>query len=424
MNILVLGSGGREHTLAWKLAQSPKTEQLFIAPGNAGTQNVGTNVALDILDFKSVAAFCLEQNIEMLVVGPEAPLVEGVYDFFKADEKLKNIIVIGPSKNGAEMEGSKTFAKEFMERHQIPTGLYNEYRKDNLQEGLDFIANNKPPFVLKADGLAAGKGVVISFSKEEAQQELTEMIAEAKFGDASAKVIIEEFLDGIEFSVFVLSDGSNYVVLPTAKDYKRVGEGDKGLNTGGMGAVSPVPFVSEALMKEVDETVIQPTVKGLAKDNITYEGFIYIGLILVNGKPKVIEYNCRMGDPETEVVIPLLENDLVDLFVHTGNGTLDQTSIRIKNKTAVTVVVASKGYPESYPKGVAINNLSTNEDSIIFHAGTKIQDGQLVSSGGRVLAITSFGKTIKETAQKSFAIAEKMDFEAKYFRSDIGYEFY
>lgn len=424
MNILVLGSGGREHTLAWKLAQSPKTDKLFIAPGNAGTINVGTNVNIDILDFDVLKTFCLENKIEMLVVGPEAPLVAGVYDFFKADEKLKDIIVIGPSKLGAEMEGSKAFAKEFMERHQIPTAGYHEYTKANLEAGLTYIDNNKPPFVLKADGLAAGKGVVISFDKEEAKQELTEMIAEAKFGEASAKVIIEEFLDGIEFSVFVLSDGTNYVILPTAKDYKRIGEGDKGPNTGGMGAVSPVPFVSEALMQEVNETVIKPTVQGLKKDNITYEGFIYIGLILVNGKPKVIEYNCRMGDPETQVVIPLLENDLVDLFVQTGNGTLDQATIKIKDKTAVTVVVAAKGYPESYPKGVAINNLETNEESIVFHAGTKIQDEQLVSAGGRVLAITSFGKNIKDTAQKSFDVANKIDFEAKYFRSDIGYEFY
>ena len=421
MNILVLGSGGREHTLAWKLAQSPKTNQLFIAPGNAGTLHVGTNVALDV---SAIGNFCIKQKITMLVVGPEAPLVAGIYDFFKADAILKDIIVIGPSKKGAALEGSKTFAKQFMERHQIPTGSYREYRKDNLQEGLDYIANNIPPFVLKADGLAAGKGVVIAFSKEEAQQELTEMIAEAKFGDASAKVIIEEFLDGIEFSVFVLSDGTNYVVLPTAKDYKRIGEGDKGLNTGGMGAVSPVPFVTEALMKEVDETIIQPTVKGLAKDNIIYKGFIYIGLILVNGKPKMIEYNCRMGDPETEVVIPLLENDLVNLFLHTGKGTLNQTAIQVKNKTAVTVVVASNGYPEDYTKGVAINHLACTDDSIIFHAGTKLQDGQLVSAGGRVLAITSFGENIKETAQKSFDVIEKMDFAAKYYRKDIGYEFY
>ena len=424
MNILVLGSGGREHALAWKLAQSTKTEQLFIAPGNAGTQNVGTNVDLDILNFEELAKFALKNEIKMLVVGPEAPLVEGVYDFFKAKENLKDIIVIGPSKLGAVLEGSKTFAKEFMFKHNIPTGAYEEYTQKNLQEGLDFIDNNKPPFVLKADGLAGGKGVVISFNQDDAKKELTEMISESKFGTASTKVIIEEFLDGIEFSVFVLSDGTNYVVLPTAKDYKRVGEGDKGLNTGGMGAVSPVPFVSEALMKEVDETIIKPTVNGLKKDEITYEGFIYIGLILVDGKPKVIEYNCRMGDPETQVVIPLLENDLVELFQHTGNGTLDQAKIQKKDKTAVTVVVAANGYPESYPKGVAINNLETNEDSIVFHAGTKMQDGQLVSSGGRVLAVTSFGNNIKETAQKSFDLAEKMDFEAKYFRKDIGYEFY
>lgn len=424
MNILVLGSGGREHALAWKLAQSTKTDQLFIAPGNAGTQNVGTNVNLDILDFESLKTFALENKIEMLVVGPEAPLVAGVYDFFKTDEQLKDIIVIGPSKIGAVLEGSKTFAKEFMFKHNIPTGNYEEYTKANLEEGLTYIDNHKAPFVLKADGLAGGKGVVISFNQADAKKELTEMISESKFGTASTKVIIEEFLDGIEFSVFVLSDSTNYVVLPTAKDYKRVGEGDKGLNTGGMGAVSPVPFVSEALMHEVDETIIKPTVQGLKKDNITYEGFIYIGLILVNGKPKVIEYNCRMGDPETQVAIPLLDNDLVDLFVHTGNGTLDQTAIKIKDQTAVTVVVAAKGYPESYPKGVAINNLETNEDSIVFHAGTKMQDQQLVSSGGRVLAITSFGENIKETAQKSFDVIEKMDFEAKYYRKDIGYEFY
>lgn len=425
MNILVLGSGGREHTLAWKIMQSKQCEKLFVAPGNAGTQAIATNVNLDILDFEALAQFALENTIEMIVVGPEAPLVEGVYDFFTQKESLKHIAVIGPSKQGANLEGSKVFAKEFMQRHQIPTAKYNEYHQENLAEGLAFIEKNKAPFVLKADGLAGGKGVVIALSKEEAKKELEEMIMHAKFGKSSARVIIEEFLDGIEFSVFVLSDGKNYVVLPTAKDYKRVGEGDKGLNTGGMGAVSPVPFVSKDLMQQVDEKIIQPTVKGLATENIIYKGFIYIGCILVDGVAKVIEYNCRMGDPETQVVIPLLNNDLVALFQHCKQGTLNEAVVEAKAQTATTIVVASNGYPEQYKKNIAINNLPQDSaESIVFHAGTKQEGKQLLSNGGRVLAVTSFGENIKDCAAKSSKAIEQIDFKAKYYRKDIGYEFF
>lgn len=423
MNILLLGSGGREHAFAWKITQSPLCEKLFIAPGNAGTAKLGINLNVNPNDFDAVKKTVLDNEIKMVIVGPEEPLVRGIYDFFQQDADLNKIALVGPSGEGAKLEGSKAYGKVFMAENNIPTAAYQEFTSENIEAGVAYIATQTPPIVLKADGLAAGKGVLILDNIEEAQTEFRAMLG-GKFGDAGSKVVIEEFLDGIEFSVFVLSDGTNYVVLPTAKDYKRVSEGDKGLNTGGMGAVSPIPFVTEALMQEVDKTIIKPTVEGLKKDNITYEGFIYIGLIVVDGKPKVIEYNCRMGDPETQVAIPLLDNDLVDLFIHTGNGTLDQTTVKTKNKTAVTVVVASNGYPESYPKGVAINNIETKEDSIIFHAGTKMQDGQLVSSGGRVLTVTSFGENIKETAQKSFDVIEKMDFETKYYRKDIGHEFY
>ena len=423
MNILILGSGGREHAFTWKIAQSATTKNLFIAPGNAGTASLGTNIDLDILDFDALAKFSLAENIEMIVVGPEAPLVNGIYDFFKADDKLKDIIIIGPSKDGAELEGSKTFAKEFMFKYDIPTAGYNEFDENNLAEGLVFIDNNKPPFVLKADGLAGGKGVIITSDKEEAKTELKAMISESKFGSASSKVIIEEFLDGIEFSVFVLSDGENYKILPIAKDYKRIGEGDKGLNTGGMGAVSPVPFVSDELMKTVNKTVIIPTIEGMKKENIIYQGFYYIGLILVNGEAKVIEYNCRMGDPETQVVIPLIESDLVELFTHCGKGTLDQIEIKNSSKTAVTVVIAANGYPESYEKGFELSNLENTEETIVFHAGTKLAGDKVLSNGGRVLTVTSFGSDVKSTVNKSLQVCEAINFEAKYFRKDIGYEF-
>lgn len=423
MNILILGSGGREHAFTWKIAQSKKTENLFIAPGNAGTSSLGKNINLDILNFDTLAEFSLKENIEMIVVGPEAPLVNGIYDYFKSKIELKDIIIIGPSKQGAELEGSKIFAKEFMEKHNIPTAYYSEFDETNLQEGFDFIDNNKPPFVLKADGLAGGKGVIITSDKEEAKFELKEMITEAKFGNAGNKVIIEEFLDGIEFSVFVLSDGKNYKILPIAKDYKRIGEGDKGLNTGGMGAVSPVPFVSDELMKTVEKTVIIPTIEGMKSENIIYQGFYYIGLILVNGEAKVIEYNCRMGDPETQVVIPLIESDLVDLFTHCGKETLDKAILKLSKNTATTVVVASKGYPESYGKGFELSNLDTNEETIVFHAGTKLEHDKIISSGGRVLTVTSFGKDIEDAVKKSIKVCAQINFEAKYFRKDIGYEF-
>ena len=423
MNILILGSGGREHAFTLKISESELTEKLFIAPGNAGTASLGTNVNLDILDFDALAKFSIKEGIKMIVVGPEAPLVNGIFDFFKSDEKLKEIIIIGPSKQGAELEGSKTFAKEFMFKYNIPTAGYNEFDENNLEEGFEFIDNNKPPFVLKADGLAGGKGVIITSDKEEAKFELKSMISESKFGSASSKVIIEEFLDGIEFSVFVLSDGENYKILPIAKDYKRIGEGDKGLNTGGMGAVSPVPFVSNELIKTVEQNIIIPTVEGMKSENIIYKGFYYIGLILVNGEAKVIEYNCRMGDPETQVVIPLIESDLVDLFAHCGNGSLSKAKLVLSNKTATTVVIAANGYPESYEKGFELSNLETNDDTIVFHAGTKLVNEKCVSSGGRVLTVTSFGDNIESAVNKSLKVCDEIGFEVKYYRRDIGYEF-
>jgi len=423
MNILILGSGGREHTFAWKISQSILTDKLFISPGNAGTTSLGININLNILDFDEIANFSIKENIKMIVVGPEAPLVNGIYDYFKSDSKLKHINVVGPSKEGAELEGSKTFAKQFMSKYKIPTAKYEEFDINTLKKGFEYIDNNKAPFVLKADGLAGGKGVVITSNKTEAKEELNSMISESKFGKASKKVIIEEFLDGIEFSVFVLSDGKNYVTLPIAKDYKRIGEGDTGLNTGGMGAVSPVPFVTKEIMEEVNKYIITPTIEGMIKENIIYKGFYFIGLILVKGKVKVIEYNCRMGDPETQVVIPLLKNDLVKLFMHCEDGTLDKVKLEKHDKTAVTVVIASKGYPEKYKTGIELSNLETNEDTIIFHAGTKIEGKKIVSNGGRVLTVTSFGKNISETVNKSFQVSDKINFKAKYFRRDIGYEF-
>lgn len=422
MNFLILGSGGRECAFAWKLKQSKLCEKLFIAPGNAGTQEYGTNVALKETDFESIANFCLENKVEIVVVGPEAPLVEGIYDYFQADEALKEIHIIGPSKVGATLEGSKSFAKEFMIKHKIPTAAYKEFTKENLEEGIDFIETNKPPFVLKADGLAGGKGVVILEDKTSAKQELTAMIGDAKFGDASAKVLIEQFLKGIEFSVFVLSDGENYVVLPQAKDYKRIGEGDTGLNTGGMGAISPVPFVSEKLMQKVEKETIIPTIQGLKKDNIIYKGFIYFGFMLVEDQPYIIEYNCRMGDPETQVVMPRLENDLGELFLKCAERKLDEVKVEHSKNAAATLVLVSGGYPEAYEKGKEIT-LPAQTESIIFHAGTTIKNNKLVTNGGRVLALTSFGKNIQEAVEKSKTTAGKVNFEGKYFRRDIGFEF-
>ncbi|MCB9226637.1 MAG: phosphoribosylamine--glycine ligase [Chitinophagales bacterium] len=423
MNILIIGSGGREHTFAWKLKQSPLTNNLYVAPGNGGTKKIATNINIDVCDFETQKKFCLENNIDIVVVGPEVPLVEGIYDYFKNDEASKHINVIGPSKKGAQLEGSKSFAKYFMQRHHIPTAAFNEFTSDNLAQGFLFIEQNKAPFVLKADGLAAGKGVVITEDKMEAKATLIEMITAAKFGEAGSKVIIEEFLKGIEFSVFVLTDGENYVILPEAKDYKRIGEGDKGLNTGGMGAVSPVPFVTDELMQKVIQKVVEPTVKGLKEENITYKGFIYVGLILVENEPYVIEYNCRMGDPETEIVLPRLENDLVELFNAVKHRNLDKVEIKHSKKHGATVILASGGYPESYEKGKEISLPKAKEDVMVFHAGTKEQNGKLLTNGGRVIAVSALGESLKNALSKANAVANEIEFDKKYYRKDIGWEF-
>lgn len=423
MNILLLGSGGRECTLAWKLAQSPKCDQLFIAPGNAGTANYGTNVALGINDFEAIKTFCLENKIDILFPGSEDPLVNGVWDFFKNDKDLKHIIVAGPSKDGAQLEGSKAFSKKFMQRHNIPTAGYREFDETNFEEGLAYLDQHSTPIVLKADGLAAGKGVVITEDKAEAKAVFTEMIKHAQFGDASKKVVVEEYLTGIELSVFVLTDGDNFVLLPEAKDYKRILEGDKGPNTGGMGAVSPVPFADEAFMGKVLDQIIRPTVAGLKAENITYQGFIFFGLINVGGAPFVIEYNCRMGDPETEVVMPRLENDLVDLILQMEAKSLNNTIIHHKKEAACTVMLVSKGYPGDYEKGKVITGIENTVNSLILHAGTTLKDGQIITNGGRVIAVTSYGATIQDALKQSYANVEKIQFEGKTFRTDIGYEF-
>jgi len=423
MNILLLGSGGREHAFAWKIAQSPLCQKLFIAPGNPGTALHGTNVALGINDFEAQEKFCLENNITLVLVGPEEPLVNGVYDYFTNKYPDGKISVIGPSATGAQLEGSKAFAKEFMMRQNIPTATYKEFNASNLEEGFAYIDAQQPPIVLKADGLAAGKGVVICNDKEEAKAELKDMIANARFGKASARVVIEQFLKGIEFSVFVLTDGVNYKILPEAKDYKRIGEGDTGLNTGGMGAISPVPFVDDALMQKVNEQVIIPTVQGLQREGIIYKGFIYIGLILVEGEVFVIEYNCRMGDPETEVVMPRLENDLVSLLFAVKEGTLNEHHVTFDERAAATVVLASGGYPGDFEKGKMISGLNEVENSIPFHAGTKQVGEDVLTNGGRVLVVTSYGNNIKDAVKTSIASIEKINFEGKYFRKDIGWEF-
>lgn len=423
MNILLLGSGGREHAFAWKMAQSPLCEKLYIAPGNAGTAQHGENVAISATDFEAIEAFVLAHNIHLVVVGPEDPLVKGIFDFFKTNSTIRHIPVIGPSKVAAQLEGSKSFAKEFMARNHVPTAAYKEFNVENLEEGFTYIDQQNTPIVLKADGLAAGKGVLICATKEEAKAELKAMIADAKFGTASAKVVIEEFLKGIEFSIFVLTDGNSYKILPNAKDYKRIGEGDTGLNTGGMGCISPVPFVDEAMMKKVEERVIIPTVEGLKKENIIYHGFIYIGLMNVDGEPMVIEYNCRMGDPETEIVFPRLESDLVQLLAAVGKGELAKETISISSQAAATVIVASGGYPEDYEKGKLITGIDAVANSIVFHAGTKLTDGKLTTNGGRVLAVTSMGDTIQAAVATSNASIQQINFDGKYFRTDIGYEF-
>ena len=418
MRILLLGSGGREHALAWKMAQSNQCEKLFIAPGNPGTAEVGENIALNPNDFDSILGFSQKENIELIVVGPEDPLVNGISDFF---QKNSNIPVIGPEKAGAMLEGSKAYAKAFMKEFNIPTAGYAEITADNLEEGMDIIDKKTGPIVLKADGLAAGKGVLILLDEKAAKRSLREMILDEKFGDASTKVVIEDFLDGIEFSVFALCDGKNYKILPTAKDYKRIGEGDKGLNTGGMGAVSPVPFVDDALMKKVEERIVKPTVDGLQKRNINYKGFIYFGLIRVDGEPYVIEYNVRMGDPETQVVIPSIKSDLVELFKATAEGNLDKVNIENDTRSCSTVVLVSGGYPEAYEKGKTIDLVDSGE-SIVFHAGTKLEDGILKTSGGRVLAITSFADTLKKALEDSKRLCESINFDKKYYRKDIGFD--
>ena len=421
MNILILGSGGREHTFAYKLSQSEQCEALFVAPGNAGTAQIATNVAIGVTDFEAIKALVIKEQITMVVVGPEDPLVLGIYDFFKADEALKNVAVIGPSKEGAELEGSKERAKEFMIAHNIPTAAYEAFTVETLEKGQAFLETLSPPYVLKADGLAAGKGVLIIEDLDEAKEELASMLG-GKFGDASTTVVIEEFLDGIELSVFVLTDGKNYKVLPTAKDYKRIGEGDKGLNTGGMGAISPVPFADAAFMKKIEDRIVKPTVNGLTKENIDYKGFIFIGLIKVGDDPKVIEYNVRMGDPETEVVLPRIQSDLVALFKAVDNQTLDKQEFKLDTKSAATVMLVSGGYPEAYEKGMVITGLEKIEGSIAFHAGTTEKDGAVVTNGGRVIAITSFHEDYREAIKKSYQNIEKLHFDRMNYRTDIGFD--
>jgi phosphoribosylamine---glycine ligase len=422
MTILLLGSGGREHALAWKMLQSNKCSKLFVAPGNAGTSQIATNIALNILDFDAIKTFSLQEKVEMIVVGPEDPLVHGIYDFFKSDSQLNHIPVIGPSKVGAQLEGSKEFAKEFLIKHKIPTAAYDSFTKETVEKGCKFLETLQPPYVLKADGLAAGKGVLIIQDLEEAKSELRNMLVHEKFGSASAKVVIEEFLDGIELSCFVLTDGKNYKILPTAKDYKRIGEGDTGLNTGGMGAVSPVPFADAVLLEKIETRIVKPTIAGLQSDGIEYKGFVFIGLINVKGEPIVIEYNVRMGDPETEVVIPRLKSDLVELFQAVGNQTLNEVSIEIDERSATTIMVVSGGYPEDYEKGFEISGLENIEDSIAFHAGTTLKDGKVITNGGRVIAVTSFGESFQEAIKKSYQNINKLHFDKMYFRKDIGFD--
>jgi len=422
MNILILGSGGREHAFTHKLVQSEKVTQIFVAPGNAGTQEIATNITINPTDFEAVKKAVIAHDIEMVIVGPEAPLVNGVHDFFLANDELKNIPVIGPKKDGALLEGSKDFSKEFMFKHGIPTAKYQSFTKDNLQEGKLFLETLTPPYVLKADGLAAGKGVLILDSLDEAKAELEEMVSHQKFGDASSTVVIEEFLKGIELSVFVLTDGISYKILPSAKDYKRIGEGDQGLNTGGMGAISPVPFADQAFLNKVEELVVKPTILGLQKDGIDYRGFIFIGLMNDNGAPSVVEYNVRMGDPETEVVLPRIASDLFDLFEGVAHQNLHEKEFSVTEKIATTVMLVSGGYPEAYEKGKLISGLKTIKNSIVFHAGTSIKNNTVVTNGGRVIAVTSLAGSIKEALELSYKSIDEIHFEKMNYRKDIGFD--
>lgn len=422
MNILLLGSGGREHAFAWKITQSTLCSKLFVAPGNAGIGQIATNVAVNPTDFNAVKQFVLDNKVEMVIVGPEDPLVKGIYDFFKNDATLNTMPVIGPSQHGAQLEGSKEFAKQFLVKNNIPTARYEAFTKDTVEKGCEFLTTLNAPYVLKADGLAAGKGVLILNDLAEAQQELRNMLVDAKFGDASSKVVIEEFLDGIELSCFVLTDGKSYKILPTAKDYKRIGEGDTGLNTGGMGAVSPVPFADDEFMKKVEDRIVIPTITGVKNDNIEYKGFVFIGLIKVGNDPFVIEYNVRMGDPETEVVMPRLKSDLVALFQAVANQTLANESFEIDQRAATTVMMVSGGYPEDYEKGKVITGLDQVENSIVFHAGTTEKDGNVVTNGGRVLAVTSYGENFEDALKQSYQNVEKIKFDKSYYRTDLGFD--
>ena len=422
MNILILGSGGREHTFAWKISQSPLCKNLFVAPGNSGTAAIAKNVNIGVTDFPAIKNLVLEEQIDMVVVGPEDPLVQGVHDYFLNDDAIKHVKVIGPQKVSAELEGSKEFAKEFLYRHNIPTAAYESFTKETVEKGYQFLETLKAPYVLKADGLAAGKGVVILNDLEEAKAELKSMLVDAKFGQASTKVVIEEFLDGIELSCFVLTDGENYKILPTAKDYKRIGEGDTGLNTGGMGAVSPVPFATNEFLSKIEERIVKPTINGFKKDNLPYVGFVFIGLIKVGDDPKVIEYNVRMGDPETEVVLPRLKNDFVEILLAMANGTLNDINIEIDERAATTIMLVSGGYPEAYEKGKEITGIDAIEGSIAFHAGADLKDGKVVTTGGRVMAITSYGANYQEAIKKSYQNIEKLHFDKMNYRKDIGFD--
>ena len=422
MNILIIGSGGREHTLAWKIKQSSKLNKLFVAPGNAGTGGIAQNITIDVNDFEAIKRIVKKEGINMVVVGPEDPLVNGIHDFFLEDPELKDVSVIGPAKMAATLEGSKEFAKQFMIRHNIPTASYKSFTSDEIEKGLQFLDTIKPPYVLKADGLAAGKGVLILEALDEAKKELQDMLLNAKFGNASSVVVIEEFLSGIELSCFVLTDGKNYKILPMAKDYKRIGEGDTGLNTGGMGAISPVPFVTEEFLDKVHKRIIKPTIEGLSKDQLPYKGFIFIGLIKVGDDPYVIEYNVRLGDPETEVVLPRIKNDLVELFGAVAKGELNSIELEIDERTATTVMLVSGGYPQAYKKGIEINGIEDVEDSIVYHAGTQLKEGKILTNGGRVMAITSFGSDFREGLSKSYQNIKNINFDNMYYRKDIGFD--